>query len=72
MLLIITLILAVIAGALILKPKHSDLGERLSEAGDELSGGIEDAGKQLQDHSPAERFGDAVEDAGEKIQDSAQ
>jgi len=46
-------------------------GERIGNAIDEMTDGMENAGEELQDRSPLEKMGDAVEDAGEEMQEKA-
>ncbi len=38
-------------------------GERLSDAADEMSNGLDNAADELKDKSPAEQVGDSVKDA---------
>lgn len=47
-------------------------GEKVENAADDFSDGVEDAVEELQDRSAAEKMGDAIEDAGEEINESAE
>lgn len=47
-------------------------GEKMENAADEVTDGVEDATEELQDRSAMEKMGDAVEDTGEEIQENAE
>lgn len=46
--------------------------ERVENAADEMTDGVEDAAEEMQDRSATEKMGDAVEDAGEEIKENAE
>lgn len=68
-------IIAIIAGivifALLQQPKEQESTTAVGRAVDEISDGVEDAGRELDpNRTTGEKIGDAVEDAGEEIQDA--
>lgn len=46
--------------------------EKIGDAAGEISEGLKDAGREMQNRSPGEKLGDAVKDAGEAIKEGAQ
>lgn len=71
---ILALIAVVALAALFYLTRPSDEpSTRLGKAVDEVSEGLEDAGRELKpERTTGEKIGDAVEDAGEAIQDSSE
>lgn len=68
---VVVALLGVIVGAIMMNSRNDTPGERLGNAAEEVSDGVEDAAEELQDRSPAEKVGDAIEDTGDAIKDSA-
>lgn len=65
-------ILAIAAMFYFMRPSDEP-STRLGKAAEEVSEGLEDAGRELKPHrSTGEKIGDAVEDAGEAIQDDSE
>jgi hypothetical protein len=63
-------VLAVVAVIYVINPR-SDVGSRMDMAAEELSDGVEDAGRELDpDRTPGEKIGDAIDDVGEGIEDA--
>lgn len=46
--------------------------EKVENAAEEMSQGVENAAEELQDRSAGEEVGDAVEDTGQAIEDAAE
>jgi len=68
---IIAIIAAIVIFALLQQPKEPEPTTSLGRAVEEISDGVEDAGRELDpDRTTGEKIGDAVEDAGEDIQDA--
>lgn len=67
-LLTILLVAAIVFGAyyLLNMPDRRTTSEKIGDAAGELSKGITDAGRQLEDRTPAEKIEDAIKDAGKK------
>lgn len=68
MVIAIIALLAIVAYAVMQTPDRRTTGERVGDAVSSLSEGVENAGEQLQDRTPAQKFGDAVEDAGDRVE----
>ena len=62
---IVALIVGVIGYTIMTKPDQRNSGEKISDAVNELPNGVDKAARQLEDRTPAEKFGDAAEDAGD-------
>lgn len=62
---IIVVALLILGGYYFFTPEERTLGEKIDDAAGELSNGLDDAGKALEDRSPAEKVQDAVKDAAE-------
>lgn len=45
------------------EPDHRSLGEKVGDAVDELDNGVDNAARELEDRTPAERIKDDIEDA---------
>ena len=68
---VIAAIIAVII--FVLMQPREDSSTKLGRAADEISEGIEDAGRELDpNRTTGEKIGDAVEDLGEDIQDASE
>lgn len=65
-------LLAVSALAFVTACEEPTTGEKIENAADDFTDGVEDAAEELQDRSAGEKAGDAVEDAGEEIQEWAE
>lgn len=66
---VVVLVLAVLYSVMN-TPDRRTTGEKMGDAVSEFSDGAEDAGRALQDRTPAEQVGDAMEDAGDRIERS--
>lgn len=60
---VVVLVLALGAFAMLNAPDTRTTGEHIGDAIDNLDNGIDDAARELQDRTPAERMGDEFEDA---------
>ena len=70
-LIIVVIILVAIVGALVLNaPDRRSPGEKIGDAIHELPNGVDKAGRQLQDRTPADKLKDAAKDAGDNVKKS--
>lgn len=57
------LVIVVIGYAALTTPDTRSTGEKVGDAIDSLDEGIDDAARELEDRTPAERIGDEIDDA---------
>ena len=65
---LIAVVVAVFAAGTVVyltTPEDRTLGEKISDAGDSLDNGVDDAARQLEDRSPAEKIQDGIDDASD-------
>ncbi len=60
---VVIAVVAVGAYAMLTTPDDRTAGEHISDAADNLDEGLDDAARELENRTPAERIGDEVEDA---------
>lgn len=60
---VVIAVVAVLAYAMLTAPDQRSVGERVGDAVGALDEGVDDAGRELERRTPAERIGDEVEDA---------
>lgn len=51
-------------------PEQRTTGEKMGDAIDAVSDGVDKAGRQLKDRTPGEKIEDAVKDVGDDIKDN--
>jgi hypothetical protein len=60
---LIIALLAVIAIGVLNMPDRRSPGEKIGDAVGKLDNGVDDAARELQDRTPAQRIGDSIDDA---------
>ena len=60
---LIVALLVIVAYGLFNTPDQRSVGERISDAASRLDDGVDDAARELEPRTPAERIGDEIDDA---------
>ncbi len=61
---ILVVAIVVLLGFMVLnQPDQRSFGEKVGDAASSLEEGVDDAARELEDRTPAERIGDEIEDA---------
>jgi hypothetical protein len=60
---LIAVVVVVVAFGILTTPEDRSFGERIGDAADRLDDGVDDAARELEDRTPAQRIGDEIEDA---------
>jgi len=71
MIIAIIALLAIVAYAVGNAPDRRTTGDKIGDAVNNVTDGVKDAGRSLENRTPAEKAGDALEDAGEKLKRSS-
>lgn len=72
---VLVILVVIVLGVLALSMggREETIGDRIGNAANEITEGVEEAGEELDpDRTLGEEFGDAVEDTGERMQDVAE
>jgi len=64
---LVILVIGLIAWGVLTMPDQRTTGQKIGDAVDALPQGADKAARQLEDHTPGQRLGDAVKDTGDDI-----
>jgi hypothetical protein len=62
-------VIAVVGYLALNTPDQRTTGERMGDAVDAISDGVDKAGRQLEDRTAGEKLGDAIKDVGDDIKE---
>lgn len=60
---VVVVILGVVGFTYLTTPEERSLGQKIEDAGNSLDEGVDDAARQLEDRTPAEKIEDEYDDA---------
>ncbi|MGE3479587.1 MAG: hypothetical protein AB7G80_08960 [Dongiaceae bacterium] len=64
---LVIVVIAILGYLFLTQPDRRTTGERVGDAVEQLSDGVNDAGRELQDRTPAERLRDNAEEMKEDL-----
>lgn len=67
---ILVFIISIFGYYILNTPDQRNVGEKISDAVDELPNGVDKAARQLEDRTPGEKLSDVVNDIGDDIKKS--
>ena len=67
---VVIAVVVAIGSRVLTRPDDRTAGQKISDAADDLSHGVDKAGRQLENRTPGEKLGDAVKDTGDSIKDN--